>query len=317
MARETTIKFFRGLFADLPTLLDGEPGWTLDTHQFFIGHGGVNYEITDTTAYLPLASVSAFGLTLIDDASAAAARTTLGLAIGTDVQAQDATLAAFAALTIAANSLTIGTGADAFSQTTFAANTFPARASTGDLVAKAITDFALTILDDTDAAAVRTTIGAGTSSTPGPLGYIILEHQETSGTGGGSSTSGSWETRTINTEVTDTNSDCTLSANQFTLAAGTYLFIVHAPAYDSSFHQLRLVADPDGTPVYYYGKSEFNVTNCQSDSRLVKRLVLGSSTEFEIQSQVNSSEATIGYGVDSGFTDTTEVYTQVLIIRIV
>lgn len=97
-------------------------------------------------------------------ANAADARDNLGLEIGVDVQAYDATLTAFAALTIAANSLTIGTGDDAFSQTTFAANTFPARDSTGDLVAKPITDFALTILDDADAAAVRTTIGAGTGS---------------------------------------------------------------------------------------------------------------------------------------------------------
>ena len=42
------------------------------------------------------------------------------------------------------------------------ANTFPARSSTGNLSAKTISDFALTILDDADAAAVRTTIGAGT-----------------------------------------------------------------------------------------------------------------------------------------------------------
>jgi hypothetical protein len=75
-------------------------------------------------------------------------------------QPKDATLTAFAALTIAADSLTIGTGADAFSQVTFAANTFPAKASTGALSAKPITDFALTLLDDASAADARTTLGA-------------------------------------------------------------------------------------------------------------------------------------------------------------
>lgn len=79
-------------------------------------------------------------------------------------QPLDATLTAFAALTIAADTLTIGTGVDAFNQTSFAANTFPAKASTGNLVAKTMSDFALTILDDANAAAVRTTIGAGTGN---------------------------------------------------------------------------------------------------------------------------------------------------------
>jgi hypothetical protein len=71
----------------------------------------------------------------------------------------DATLVALAGLTITSNSLTIGTGTDAFSQTAFAANTFPARASTGDLAAKTITDFGLSLVDDADNTAARTTLG--------------------------------------------------------------------------------------------------------------------------------------------------------------
>jgi hypothetical protein len=82
-------------------------------------------------------------------------------------QPLDATLTAFAALTIANHSLTIGTGADAFNQVTFAANRFPARASTGNLEAKTITDQALALLDDSTAQAQRTTIGAAAALTSG------------------------------------------------------------------------------------------------------------------------------------------------------
>lgn len=96
-------------------------------------------------------------------------------------QPLDATLTAFAALTIAANSLTVGTGADAFSQTTFAANTFPARASAGNLVAKTITDFALTILDDADAAAIRTTLGIDTNDAV-TFGAVTVDNLTVNGT---------------------------------------------------------------------------------------------------------------------------------------
>jgi hypothetical protein len=79
-------------------------------------------------------------------------------------QGLDATLTALAGADWAANSLAIGSGANTVAQVTFAANTFPARSSTGNLVAKTLTDFALTILDDADAATVRATIGAGTGT---------------------------------------------------------------------------------------------------------------------------------------------------------
>lgn len=112
---------------------------------------------------------SANAQSLVTAANYAAMRTLLDLEAGTDFysiasadaafQPKDATLTALAGLTIAANSLSIGSGADAFSQTTFAANTFPARASTGNLVAKSITDFGLSLIDDADASAARTTLG--------------------------------------------------------------------------------------------------------------------------------------------------------------
>lgn len=59
----------------------------------------------------------------------------------------------------------------------FGANTFPARASTGALEDKPITDFALSLLDDANAAAARATLGAGTvtsvAATQPPAGMAI------------------------------------------------------------------------------------------------------------------------------------------------
>jgi len=118
-----------------------------------------NAATVTTNANLTGVVTSVGNATAIADAALSIAKTS-GLQTALDgKQTLDATLTALAGLTIAADSLSIGTGTDAFSQVTFAANTFPAKASTGGLVAKTITDFGLSLVDDADASTARTTLG--------------------------------------------------------------------------------------------------------------------------------------------------------------
>ena len=76
---------------------------------------------------------------------AAGARTNLGLEIGSDVQAYDATLQSISGLGTAADKIAYTTGIDTWAETTISA-------------------FGRSLIDDADAATARTTLGAGTMS---------------------------------------------------------------------------------------------------------------------------------------------------------
>lgn len=95
-----------------------------------------NGEPTATAAATTTVSISAFGETLVDDANAAAARTTLGVVIGTDVQAWDDDLDDIAALAKTNSNFIVGDGTDWVAESGATARTSLGVPATADVVKK-------------------------------------------------------------------------------------------------------------------------------------------------------------------------------------
>lgn len=125
-------------------LVDGAPGLLDTLNELAAAIGDDQNFATTISTSLGEKLVKASNLSDLTDASAA--RTNLGLAIGTNVQAYDAELAALAGLTSASDKVPYFTGSGT--------------AATADF-----TTFGRSLVDDADAAAGRTTLGLGSMST--------------------------------------------------------------------------------------------------------------------------------------------------------
>lgn len=135
-------------------------------------------------------------------------------------------------------------------------------------------------------------------------------------TAGGTATSGSRFTRTL-IEVTDPDSIVSVTASEFTLAAGTYFIKWISPAFavDSFQTWLRNVTDSTDPII---GSSEFSgatagSNQCSSSGGDI--ITIAGTKVFRIEMQVAFTSVTNGLGKPSNYS-TSCVYTQVWIQKI-
>lgn len=148
--------------------------------------------------------------------------------------------------------------------------------------------------------------------------FAVIADQKADTTAGGTFTSGAWRTRTLNTEVCDSDTIVTLSSNQFTLAAGTYRLEASVPAAQVDGHTARLrnITDTDTTAVGTASFSPAAVGGFTTHSFIAIEFTITDTKVFEIQHFCNTTKSGNGFGppVSAGVV---EVYTMVKIWKLI
>lgn len=147
--------------------------------------------------------------------------------------------------------------------------------------------------------------------------FLHVREEQTSGTAGGGSSAGA-NTRTLNTEKTNTITGASLSSNQITLPAGTYLLTATAPALQTNRHRLYLYNTSDSS-IEIVGPSEFNDSSspeAQTTATVRGVFTIASSKTFELRHDIGDARTSNGLGAAASISGVVEVYAEVLIEKL-
>lgn len=147
-----------------------------------------------------------------------------------------------------------------------------------------------------------------------PIGICRLVDTKVSTTQGGTFTNGAWRIRDLNNKEGDVvgNINVTLAANLITLKLGyRYIIRVWAPAYKVDKHQCRIYRNTVPLDVAIGSNAYASAANSGMSSSFAQHITdkLLVDTEYKIEHQCQTTEASDGFGAACGFT--VEIYTQV------
>ena len=150
--------------------------------------------------------------------------------------------------------------------------------------------------------------GGGAGGVAAAEEYILIRDEKSAGTQGGTFSSGADRTRVLNTIVVDntTGTPVSLTANDFTLQAGTYRYDISMPFFETSSTNGRLfnvtdatvVADSESTS----GFCDVASANNQSygdPTRLIGEFTIASPKTFRCLHHCLITKTTTGFGPQS------------------
>jgi hypothetical protein len=146
---------------------------------------------------------------------------------------------------------------------------------------------------------------------------LHVRDEKSANTGGGTFTSGAFQTRTLNTSVTNEISGASLSSNQITLPSGTYYIEASAPAFAVTRHKAKLRNTTDSSDTLI-GTSEitYNLDSTVSTCSFVTgRFTIAAQKTFELQHRCENTKTTDGFGIENNFS-VVEVFADVQIWKV-
>lgn len=184
-------------------------------------------------------------------------------------------------------------------------------------------DLTLNLVNDTASPGNFMTYGTDGSGVRGwraggaNVPFIHVREEQTSGTAGGTFTSGSWQTRVLNTEVSDSDNLASVSSNQITLPAGTYEFRATAP-HNGGLAALR-VQDVTNSVTLGAGSSISSTAAGEpfgnAVSECVGRFTLAGSAAIEVQHQTSATKTTDGLGLAGSF-GVNEIFAEIILRKV-
>lgn len=139
-----------------------------------------------------------------------------------------------------------------------------------------------------------------------------VRDEKSASTGGGSTVTGSFQKRTLNTTLTNEISGASISSSVITLPAGTYYINARVPFYGNiAYVKVKLRNTSDSTDTLLGSNSYHTSIN---DYWVIGRFTIASQKDFELQYRCDNAVATEGLGHPSTYT--TEVYADCQIWKV-
>jgi hypothetical protein len=148
--------------------------------------------------------------------------------------------------------------------------------------------------------------------------YIHVRDEKANGSSGGTFTAGTWQTRVLNTIVTDSHNLATLAANALTVPSGVYqVNDCRAPAFRVDRNRARIMGN--GSVQLLLGQNAYSDNTddyAQTNAHVVGRFTLTTTTALTVEHYGQTTYAGQGFGVEGSVPGVNEIYTELILERV-